>query len=86
MQKNVTVIVVREMYTVGFLPLRSLCETCAETANSRKNSSVGFCCVVKGRCYGECFMIPAESKKESNCSLWLLRDTWKARPPFVRWQ
>lgn len=71
MQKDVTVIVScqEDVHSGFFACLRTLYETCAETPNSRRNSCVSFCCVVKRRCYGECFMIPAESKKESNCSL-----------------
>lgn len=67
-----------------FSCLRPLFETCGETCNSRRNSCVSFHCVVKGECYGECFMIPAEGKKESNCSsLWLLYNTLKAHPQFI---
>lgn len=82
-QKNVIVIISCER-DVHYVFLSHLFETCEETCNSRRNSCVSFPCVVKGLCYGECFMIPAKDKKESNCSsLWLLYNTLKAHSQFI---
>lgn len=56
----------RNVHYVFLSHLRPLSETCGETSNSRRNC-VSFLCVVKGQCYGECFMIPAKDKRESHC-------------------